>query len=42
MVQNIFIKLWEKRAQAEKMMSIKSFLHYTAHNSLIDQLKKRI
>jgi RNA polymerase sigma-70 factor (family 1) len=40
MVQNVFIKLWEKRGEAEKIISIKSFLYRSVHNSLIDHWRK--
>ncbi len=39
-VQNVFLKLWEKRSKAQSIKSIKSFLYASVYNGFIDQWRK--
>lgn len=40
-VQNIFIKTWEKRKNLNSKFSIKSYLYKSVYNEFIDQNRKR-
>ena len=39
-VQNVFIKIWDKRKKIQSIKSIKSFLYRSAYNSAIDEWRK--
>jgi RNA polymerase sigma-70 factor (ECF subfamily) len=39
-VQNVYIKTWEKRKYLNEYFSIKSFLYKSVHNEFIDQYRK--
>lgn len=39
-VQNVFIKIWNKRKKIQSIKSIKSFLYRSAYNSAIDEWRK--
>ncbi|TVZ25216.1 RNA polymerase sigma-70 factor (ECF subfamily) [Gillisia sp. Hel_I_86] len=39
-VQNVYIKTWEKRKYLNECFSIKSFLYKSVHNEFIDQYRK--
>lgn len=39
-VQNTFIKLWEKRGKVQSIKSIKRFLYKSVYNGFIDQWRK--
>jgi len=39
-VQNVFIRLWEKRANLNVNSSLKSFLYKSVYNEFIDQYRK--
>ncbi len=39
-VQNVFIKLWERRRKIQSVKSIKSFLYKSVYNEFIDQWRK--
>lgn len=41
-VQDTFMKLWEKRENVEKDSSVKSYLFTIAYNSTIDLIRKKI
>jgi len=40
-VQNVFIRTWERRKNLNSNYTIKSFLFKSAHNEFIDQYRKR-
>ncbi|WP_425236852.1 RNA polymerase sigma factor [Ulvibacterium sp.] len=40
-VQNVFIRTWERRRNLNTEYTIKSFLYKSAHNEFIDQYRKR-
>ncbi len=39
-VQNVFVKLWEKRHKAQSIKSVKGFLYTSVYNGFIDQWRK--
>lgn len=39
-VQNVFIKIWQKRKKIQSIKSIKSFLYRSAYNGTIDEWRK--
>lgn len=39
-VQNVFIKIWEKRNNLKSKLSIKSYLYKSVHNECINQYKR--
>lgn len=39
-VQNVFINVWEKRANIREDASLKSFLYKSVYNEFIDQYRK--
>ncbi|WP_343330743.1 RNA polymerase sigma-70 factor [Polaribacter staleyi] len=39
-VQNVFVKLWEKRKSINESYSLKSFLYKAVYNEFIDQYRK--
>ena len=39
-VQNVFIKIWQKRKKIQTIKSIKSFLYRSAYNGTIDEWRK--
>ena len=39
-VQNVFIRLWEKRNNLNEHFSLKSFLYKSVYNEFIDQYRK--
>jgi len=41
-VQNVFIRLWEKRDDIQKIQSIKDFLYKSVYNEFINQYRKDI
>lgn len=40
-VQNVFIKIWERRQDLKENLSIQSFLYKSVHNEFIDHYRKR-
>lgn len=40
-VQNVFIRIWERRDSLKTEFTIKSFLYRSVHNEFIDQYRKR-
>lgn len=40
-VQNVFVRIWEKRKNLKTHFSIKSFLYRSVYNEFIDQNRKR-
>ncbi len=40
-VQNVFIRTWERRNSLKSEFTIKSFLYKSVHNEFIDQYRKR-
>jgi RNA polymerase sigma-70 factor (ECF subfamily) len=40
-VQNVFIKIWERRSSLNPELSIQSFLYKLAYNEFIDQYRKK-
>ena len=41
-VQNVFLKLWEKRDKLNPNFSVKGFLYRSVHNEFIDQYRKKM
>ena len=39
-VQNVFVKLWEKRHKVQSVKSVKGFLYTSVYNEFIDQWRK--
>ena len=39
-VQNVFIKTWEKRERLQKDLSLKSYLYKSVYNEFVDQYRK--
>ena len=40
-VQNVFIKVWQRRSKLRADFSLKSFLYKSVYNEFIDQYRKR-
>ncbi len=40
-VQNVFVRIWERRDMLKTDFTIKSFLYRAVHNEFIDQYRKR-